>query len=229
MEPERSHDQALGAERAGQGELRRRRGRRNSDGVLREFESPAISDDVRSVVFQLTRRLDELTGELDRTRRRVIELETLTDEDSLVAALNRRGFRRELGRIISVIKRYQSRCGLLHVDVEGLKSINTSYGHEVGDAVLMALARRIRSQVRASDVVGRIAGDAFGVILLSAGQKDAMSKADLLATDLAKPLVTEEGLSVSVSVRTGATDIFADDTPGAALIRAAAAANRMDG
>ena len=221
MDTKRSREEEHGREQAARAELRRRRARRSPDGALKDLDPADVSEDVRSVVMQLTDRVDQLSGELDRAKRRTAELETLADEDVLLPVLNRRGFMRELGRTISFIERYQPLAALIHVHVVGLKAINESYGHEAGDAVLADVAARLKSTVRASDIIGRVAGDEFGIILWAATEREAMRKAGLLASQLAAQTVTDEGVHVSVRAIAGATAIHAEDTTKDILSRAA--------
>jgi diguanylate cyclase (GGDEF)-like protein len=118
-----------------------------------------------------------LKRELALALKQVEELQASAETDFLLGIFNRRGFERELDRAISYIKRYQANAALIMVDVDGLKPVNDVFGHAAGDQVLKAIVATITQQVRASDVVGRLGGDEFGVLLWNLSETDARSKA----------------------------------------------------
>ena len=124
--------------------------------------------------------LDEvsrLRQELDLTRKRISHLERMADEDSMLPIANRRAFVRELTRLISYSERYGTAGSVLYFDLNGMKEINDRYGHPAGDEALRHFARLLVANVRDSDVVGRLGGDEFGVILAQADEAQARDKA----------------------------------------------------
>ncbi|HTQ33949.1 MAG TPA: GGDEF domain-containing protein [Stellaceae bacterium] len=119
--------------------------------------------------------------ELDDARARIAQLERLADEDSLAPIANRRAFVRELGRMIAFTRRYGPPSSVIYFDVNGMKQINDTHGHPAGDAALRHVADVLRKNVRESDIVGRLGGDEFGVILAQTSQDQASAKATALA------------------------------------------------
>jgi len=87
----------------------------------------------------------------------IAALRRVADTDSLTGVANRDGLFAVLN---SVISRGQ-RIGVVYVDLDGFKTVNDAYGHEVGDALLCAVAQRLRDAVRPTDLVARLAGDEF--------------------------------------------------------------------
>src|SRR5690606_3238458 len=92
-------------------------------------------------------------------------IERLALEDPLTGLPNRRAFERIHRRALARASRQGSRMALLLVDVDGLKPVNDSLGHDRGDILLRAIAERRSRVVRGEDLVCRIGGDEFGVVL----------------------------------------------------------------
>jgi len=121
-----------------------------------------------------------LKAELAQALKRIEGLQDSAERDFLLEIFNRRGFTRELNRSIDYIKRYQATGALIVLDVDRLKPINDAFGHTAGDQVLKAVARTLAEQVRSSDMVGRLGGDEFGVLLWNLGETEARVKAAAL-------------------------------------------------
>jgi diguanylate cyclase (GGDEF)-like protein len=119
--------------------------------------------------------------ELEDARARIAQLERLADEDSLAPIANRRAFVRELSRMIAFTRRYGPPSSVIYFDVNGMKQINDTHGHPAGDAALRHVAEILCRNVRESDIVGRLGGDEFGVILAQTSQEQANAKAVALA------------------------------------------------
>src|SRR5205823_5820822 len=99
------------------------------------------------------------------------------DSDPLTGIQNRRGLARELERAIAYVKRYGASAALVYLDLDAFKPINDRHGHAAGDAVLRAVAALLHRCVRASDIVARIGGDEFAVLLWNLTAGDAAAKA----------------------------------------------------
>jgi diguanylate cyclase (GGDEF) domain len=108
--------------------------------------------------------------------RLVIELKEKTElslTDSLTGIANRRLFFELLQREISRAQRNERPLTLVYIDVDGFKQINDNIGHAAGDEALRLVASVLKSEVRASDAVGRIGGDEFALLLSECWQQDA--------------------------------------------------------
>lgn len=138
---------------------------------------------------------------------RVAELEQIADTDTLTPLANRRCFLRELQRVARQVSRYGHSAAVLFIDVDGLKTINDTYGHSTGDRVLVHVARILRERVRATDMVARIGGDEFGVLLERVDAEAAREKALALCAAIAgNPLD-----SIAVAVSIGMAPILPED------------------
>ncbi|HSM98089.1 MAG TPA: GGDEF domain-containing protein [Gallionella sp.] len=111
------------------------------------------------------------------------QLNRLADTDPLTQLANRRRISKQLGMIIADSIRYKDHGAVLLIDVDGFKLVNDKHGHEVGDAVLVEIAKRMQSLVRSEEVVGRLGGDEFVLLLhrLSVDERIAHDKALLVA------------------------------------------------
>ncbi|GLH78798.1 hypothetical protein SSBR45G_37070 [Bradyrhizobium sp. SSBR45G] len=138
---------------------------------------PAGPDPIPAGARQTIRRLK---AELAAAQLRIEELTATAERDFLLDIFNRRGFARELHRSIAFIKRYDATGALVVLDVDRLKPINDMFGHAAGDEVLKAVARVLSEEVRSSDVIGRLGGDEFGVLLWHLSETDARVKAAAL-------------------------------------------------
>jgi len=127
--------------------------------------------------------LDEISPNLlDRCIRHAIgrrnaeaKLSFLATHDQLTGLANRYLFYEHLSHSISISKRQHSTFGLLFMDLDKFKHINDSLGHDVGDMLLIEVANRIREAVRATDIVARIGGDEFTVLLDNSKSKKELS------------------------------------------------------
>ena len=184
--------------------------------------SGGMSDQVSDVsdVEQLIAEISALRSKVSQLQERVEQLDMLAHEDSLVALPNRRGFMRALERLIDHVARYDEKAALLFVDLDGLKVINDSFGHQAGDEALVQVARMLVGGVRKSDVVARIGGDEFAILLFHADEQSAHDTATRLVDMIADSDFMHEGQMMPLSVAIGAAVVQADDTPEAVLDRA---------
>jgi diguanylate cyclase (GGDEF)-like protein/PAS domain S-box-containing protein len=140
--------------------------------------------------------------------------------DPLTGLANRRLFLERLEAAITRGKQSRSAPAVLFIDVDDFKVINDSLGHDVGDGVLRAMADRLTGDTRSTDLVARLAGDEFTVLLPNAGSPDRAARvaADLIAR-LAEPLrVSERDVIVNVSIGIAMATGYADEALGQADI-----------
>jgi diguanylate cyclase (GGDEF)-like protein len=173
-----------------------------------------------SDVEQLIREIGSLRGKVAQLQDQVRQLDLLAHEDSLVALPNRRGFLRALELLIDRVNRYDEKAALLFVDLDGLKLINDTFGHQAGDEALVQVARMLVGGVRKSDIVARIGGDEFAILLGHADEDSALETASRLVDLIAACEFVHDGQELPLSVAIGAAVIQGDDTPEAAIARA---------
>ncbi|MBA4110360.1 MAG: hypothetical protein C0487_12285 [Leptothrix sp. (in: Bacteria)] len=119
----------------------------------------------------LRNEMDEMTGYLamasDVTSRREAEsqLQHLALHDSLTGLPNRNMLQEQLKASVTLAERDGNSLALMFIDLDRFKKINDTLGHHIGDSVLIEVARRLRSEMRTSDIVARLGGDEFVVML----------------------------------------------------------------
>ena len=134
-----------------------------------------------------------------RTR---LETEVITDH--LTAMFNHRYFHERLGEEIRRANRQRSRVGLVIYDIDDFKRVNDTYGHLVGDQVLQGVAAVSRETCRTEDVICRIGGEEFAVILPGSDLTEALSLAERLREGINSVSYSNVGrITVSVGVAEG--------------------------
>ena len=161
-----------------------------------------------------------LRATVSRLERQVGELDRLAHHDSLVPLPNRRGFEKQLATLIDRLERYGDPSALLFIDVDGLKMVNDSYGHDAGDAALIHVAELLIGGVRQSDTVARFGGDEFAILLERVDLDQATETAARLTDRIADTSFTHEGHAIPLSAAIGIAEIRIGDTPEAVLARA---------
>lgn len=166
---------------------------------------------------RLRAEVDRLNRALARAEARIAELEAHADVDPLVEVLNRRGFERELNRSLAYVRRYGGQAALLFIDLDGFKAVNDAHGHAVGDAMLKAVAGALAGHVRASDVVGRLGGDEFGVLMWNIGEPEACAKARELEGQIAAARLPHGDAALAVGASAGLVILSSEATAASAI------------
>jgi diguanylate cyclase (GGDEF)-like protein/PAS domain S-box-containing protein len=178
----------------------------HSDGTDRVIEatltSPAVEWKDRIIV-----NLHDLT-----TQRRLEErLRHEASHDPLTGLLNRSAFAAISERVCADAAASGGTVAMLFVDLDGFKTVNDEFGHERGDAVLVATARRLQDALRGSETLARLGGDEFGVLIDGVERRhDAIAVAERILTTLSDPIPglpagCEIGASIGIALRTDAS------------------------
>lgn len=168
------------------------------------LEMPA---NVQAAFQSLLEEVGRLKQELEISRKRVQELEKLADSDPLLPMINRRAFLRELTRFLAFAERYGIAGSLLYFDLNGMKRVNDELGHEAGDGLLLHFSQILLRNIRDSDVLGRLGGDEFGIILAQTDQQTAEEKATDLVAQMNKEPFHWRGQLIPVSCAIGVHQI----------------------
>ena len=132
-------------------------------------------------------------------------LASLAAHDSLTSLLNRGAFTNEVEQRLDARNRGLAYpCALLLIDADRFKKINDAYGHDVGDMVLIAVARTLTESLRKDDVIGRMGGEEFGAFLTRIDRNDAEETAERLRAAVAGlEFTTPDGEHLTVSISVG--------------------------
>jgi diguanylate cyclase (GGDEF)-like protein len=167
--------------------------------------------------------IEDLRSEVAMLKLRLNEAQNLADMDVLAPVLNRRAFLREMKRVASFAQRYGSPASVVFFDLDNFKSVNDRFGHAAGDEALKAVAKRLQANIRESDLVGRMGGDEFAVLLAQADRETATSKAQSLADAIRDQPVQFGEWSAPLHVSWGVREIEPGADPEVALTEADAA------
>jgi diguanylate cyclase (GGDEF)-like protein/PAS domain S-box-containing protein len=123
--------------------------------------------------------------------------------DALTGLANRALLDDRLAQAIAQRDRDGGAVAVLFCDVDGLKAVNDNYGHAFGDELLVAVARRLNGQVRASDTVARVGGDEFVIVSNLRGPGDAQAMAHRVAAAVEGHLQAPDGALVQIRISVG--------------------------
>jgi diguanylate cyclase (GGDEF)-like protein len=133
-------------------------------------------------------------------RRRSRELETQAHTDALTGLGNLRHLQRQLAHLLEFQKRYGHPFAVLLMDIDGLKRVNDSHGHQAGDRVLVGVAMALQRSIRNVDVAARLGGDEFCVLAPEQEAEGALALGERLAAAVAQEPLAPDGPPVGLSI-----------------------------
>jgi diguanylate cyclase (GGDEF)-like protein len=177
--------------------------------LLRSAKDPAL----RTVLDKL--EADDravVEGALSRAAETEAELRYLADHDPLTGLVDRRRFRAELEQHLAFNRRYGGRGAVMIIDIDSLKAVNDLQGHLAGDELIRGVAAILRERVRATDVVARLSGDEFAVLMPQADMAGALQLGEELRARVAEAVDGDLGeaaatISVGITMFNGERDI----------------------
>ena len=165
-------------------------------------------------------RIQRLLDEISLLKTKVLHLEQAADTDPLVPVYNRRAFMREIKRAQTVMTRYDILSTMIFFDLNGFKAINDRYGHGIGDELLLKIGTLLQASVRDCDMVARIGGDEFAVLLFKTDETIAKAKAASLACRIADLKITQPTGDIFCTTAWGVSACSPEDTPRQIMDRA---------
>jgi len=201
-------------------------------GEQRTFEALLANPD-SPIPVEINARLTEFEGQpavlglaRDITERKLLQarLEYQASTDPLTALNNRRHFLLKADQELLRFQRYGAGFAMLMLDLDHFKSVNDTYGHQTGDALLREFSRQMRVAFRHSDVLGRIGGEEFCVLLLESSLHRGIEIAERLRQQVEKTPLQFNNITVPYTVSIGVTTTSVNDSGLDSVMRRADAA-----
>lgn len=137
------------------------------------------------------------------TKRQAEKLETLAFRDALTQLPNRALFYQQLAQELKQAQRNQHNLALLFIDLDRFKQVNDTLGHDIGDKLLIAVAQRLSHALRQADLLARMGGDEFTVILNGAQTRETAGKVAQNIIDCISPAYEIEGHTLKIGASIG--------------------------
>ena len=153
-----------------------------------------------------------------------LELRQMAATDSLTGAMTRRSFECEVAREVDRAMRHNRPLSFLFLDVDHFKVVNDRYGHAAGDIVLRRVTGLCRNALRTSDVIGRLGGEEFAVVLPETSLRGAQETAERLRSVIAGTVIKTPAASISVTASFGISTLHGGETKADPALRRADAA-----
>lgn len=156
--------------------------------------------------------------DLSEIRATEAEMMFLTEHDELTHLPNRHLFLQQVDQAIKVARRDQHRLAVLVLDLDHFKDVNDSYGHDLGDLLLLQVANRLKKRLREADVVARLGGDEFAILLSHIDEiDDAAEVASALIEQLGQSFVLSDSVEVQLGASIGIS-VFPDHGDNTTLL-----------
>ncbi|MCW8879832.1 MAG: diguanylate cyclase [Kangiellaceae bacterium] len=154
------------------------------------------------VVFIIIRLNQGLKKEIGVRQKVEEKLKHLAQHDPLTNLPNRRLFEELAHFSLAKARREDEKHALLFVDIDGFKTVNDKYGHQIGDELLQSIAARLRENIRTSDIVARHGGDEFLILLSNDGCREySKNTAEKIINEISRPYqLSKEINSVGASI-----------------------------
>jgi diguanylate cyclase (GGDEF)-like protein len=180
------------------GEIQRRLGK-----IVALFER-AEEGDFTQTYDTANDRFPDAVTRVGRAYNRVqLQLAEMVLNDAMTGCLNRRGFDQALTREVARSSRASSELSLVAIDLDHFKNVNDTFGHVAGDGVLRDFGKLLTQAARAGDMVGRVGGEEFSVLLPDTGLAGATLVAQRLCDRIRKHVFTVDGKRVMITASFG--------------------------
>ncbi len=167
-----------------------------------------------------TLRRREFLGWIELKRMRD-ELQIMATTDALTGVLNRRRFLELAEEELERAHRYDRPLAVIAVDLDHFKEVNDRLGHAAGDDVLAAFARMLHEQTRRQDIVGRLGGEEFAILVPETSRAAAVELADRIRAYLSSMSVTTCGETLTVTASLGVAEAISSDQSARSVLQRA--------
>lgn len=182
-----------------------------SIGLVRDKNGSPLH--IQSIIRDITQRKEAeeaLISANEQLHQRILEVEQLQDElreqslrDPLTGLYNRRYLSETMPREIVRTQRERSHLSVVMADIDHFKTINDTYGHQVGDKFLVEVANLMRHIARGSDIVCRYGGEEFLLVLPGASAETAARRAEDIRRKCAELVIQQDGRPLQITISLG--------------------------
>ena len=158
-------------------------------------------------------------SDITERKKMELELETFANYDKLTGLPNRRLFFERLDRMVLECERDHHQFVLLYLDLDGFKDINDTYGHAIGDDVLVTVGNRLLQCIRKSDTVARMGGDEFTIIIRNSENKKNITEIVKKIHHTIQEIITIGDIECQVNASIGAAIYPINGKDGETLLR----------
>jgi diguanylate cyclase len=184
---------------------------RSMQATTRRTHEAMVTD--RKAVEQAEKRIQELEAEL-------VEMSALVSEDPMTHSLNRRGMEQEYARETSRAMRHGTPLCVAMIDLDNFKKLNDTHGHQAGDEALIHLVRVAKEELRATDIIGRMGGEEFMIMLPNTNQEDALMVVSRLQRALTKKIFLNNNDRILITFSAGVAVYEAGESQASIMDRA---------
>ena len=175
------------------------------DRSVKDMVGQVLSElkEIRMQNEELKRQLEEANKQIKKLTDELEEKEKEATIDFLTQVANRASFDRALSDMVNDFYRRNYPFALIMIDIDNFKKINDTYGHQAGDYVLRELAKVLKSQLRARDIIARYGGEEFAIILPGVTFSQALRVAERLRRSIEKHLFKYKDVQIPVTISLG--------------------------
>ena len=198
--------------------------RREVVGCREDGSGVTIELALTEVLVGQSHSLAAVARDIREQKRAEARLRQMAGQDSLTGLINRTGFEHAITRHVEYAARYGSAGSVIAVGIDTFKYVNESLGAASGDKLLAEVAALIRGRVRKTDVLARVAGDVFGVLVHGAGHDQALALAEELLEIARRHAFVIDGEGIRITLSAGVSSLDDRTAVGTELLAEAEAA-----
>lgn len=173
-------------------------------------------------INELKQREADLLREVERRERLEVKIRKLANTDALTGIANRRHFVERVEIEFDRTQQSKNTLCLMMIDIDHFKSVNDTYGHAAGDEVITTVAMAAASEVTSdSDLIGRLGGEEFAVLLSGVGEDDGRQVAERIRQSIQSLSFVSDGRGFTIAVSIGVANLSEIDTDSTALLKRA--------
>ncbi len=180
-----------------------------------EREVESLRETVEAKQADEQTRIQSLSSQVQTLREELKSAQEESMRDGLTGVYNRRAFDHHLQDLVDQNLVSRKGFAILLIDIDDFKRINDTYGHPVGDRVILALANACRQMIRSDDLVARYGGEEFAILLPGASRRNAVKKARQICKSIAKTHYAldddDDSLTLSITVSVGVAECGRQD------------------